>query len=341
MGSTRVSPADLIISSESLNPPEGEFNELQLTETLLQIAKKELREDKCSREQCLQQLRIWMSKNDDIQDTRSDDLFLLRFLRVKKFSVPMAQQVLLKYMNLRKTFPHMTHDLDFLGTRINEIISAGYIFTSPIRDKFGRRVVIINARHFNPKIYSSEEQAKAHFITYETLMEEHENQILGLTHVGDFSGVTAGHVTNWNPTEFARVFKWGEQSLPMRHKEIHLVNVPASLKWLIDFVKTRVSPKIKNRLNCYVSEKDLPKHMDVDCLPLELGGKIPMIEMIESWKIELAKKRDSLLRLDEMKLLSDQGITSSRNPDKTNQNGTNFVAHFESLSGSFRKLEID
>lgn len=317
-------------------------NESVLSESLLKIAKKELREDKCTRDQSLEQFRNWLLKNEDVQNVRMDDHFLLRFLRAKKFSVPMAEQTLLKYLNVRRTFPHMTTGLDFLDSRLNDIVTCGYIFATPKRDKNGRRVVIINAKCFNAKQYTSSDQAKAHFLTYEFLMEDPQTQVLGLTHVGDFSGVTTAHITNWNPTEFARIFKWGEQSLPLRHKEIHLVNVPSTLKWMIDFVKNRVSSKIRQRLNIYTNDKDLFKAVDIECLPLELGGKMPQSEMVELWKRELIEKRDIILQLDEMKLLSDRGILrkSSHNSEKSTNQPT-FVSQIESIQGSFRKLEFD
>lgn len=321
---------------------QGSDGSIVLSESLLKIAKRELREDKCTREQSLEQLRNWVLKNEDLQNVRCDDTFLLRFLRAKKFSVPMAEQTLLKYLNIRRTFPHMATKLDFLEPRLSDLIEQGYIFAVPKRDKHGRRVVIINAKGLNPKIHTSCDQAKAHFITYECLMEDQETQITGLSHVGDFAGVTTSHVTNWNPTEFARIFKWGEQSLPMRHKEIHLINVPSTLKWLIDFVKNRVSSKMKNRLIIYGSDKELMKAVDPECLPQEMGGTMPMREMIELWKQELAGKRDMMLALDQSTLLSDRGIQrrSSYNSEKTST-GTNFVSQIESIEGSFRKLEFD
>lgn len=35
---------------------------------------------------------------------------------------------------------------------------------------------------------------RAHFLTYETLMDNEENQVLGFTHVGDFGGMSAAFV---------------------------------------------------------------------------------------------------------------------------------------------------
>lgn len=55
----------------------------------------------------------------------ADPKFLLRFLRVKKFSVPMAQQTLLKYLNMRQVLPHLSLQLDYLNPSIKAIIDNG------------------------------------------------------------------------------------------------------------------------------------------------------------------------------------------------------------------------
>jgi len=100
-------------------------NDYVLCEKILQIARQELREDEAIREQSLQNFYTWINKNADIKNIRCDDNFLLRFLRVKKFSLPMAQQTLLKYLNLRKTFPEMATKLDFLDPVLNDLITKG------------------------------------------------------------------------------------------------------------------------------------------------------------------------------------------------------------------------
>lgn len=186
--------------------------------------------------------------------------------------------------------------------------------------------------------------AKAYFIVLETLLEDPENQVLGFTHVCDITGITAAHITNWNPTDFARILKWGEQSLPARHKSVHCVNVPSTVKFVLDFAKSKVSPKMKERFQAHTSVYELHKKVDKSCLPLEMGGMIPIDEMINSWIAEMDAKRDNLIALDKMILHSDRGIVR-RHGDKNNNNSNDkyaaMQANFESLSGSFRKLEVD
>lgn len=61
---------------------------------------------------------------------------------------------------------------------------------------------------------------------------------------------------------------------------------------------------------------------------------MPMAEMIDMWKRELASKRDLMMALDKMKILSDKGIIRSDNNNNNKSPG-------DSISGSFRKLEVD
>lgn len=114
----------------------------EISELARKIAKSELREDKEMREACLKQLREWVSKNKDLENVRLDDDFLLRFLRNKKFSITMAQQQLLKYLNMRKVINHLISNIDFLEDGVRHLIENGYIMVSPIRDRYGRRTIL-------------------------------------------------------------------------------------------------------------------------------------------------------------------------------------------------------
>lgn len=55
--------------------------------------------------------------------------------------------------------------------------------------------------------------ARVHMITYETLMNDEVNQVLGFAHFADAKGITMSHVTLWSPTEFATIVKWGEVNI--------------------------------------------------------------------------------------------------------------------------------
>lgn len=55
-----------------------------------------------------------------------DSNFLLRFLRVKKYSVPMAQEAIERYLLLRKTdYGHMFQNVDMKIPNINALLDLG------------------------------------------------------------------------------------------------------------------------------------------------------------------------------------------------------------------------
>ncbi|XP_017774944.1 PREDICTED: alpha-tocopherol transfer protein-like [Nicrophorus vespilloides] len=310
---------------------EMKIRDENLLDAVAKTATRELREDESTRRQCLRAFRDWVKAHQDIENCLTDDSFLLRFLRAKKFSIPMAQQTLLKYLNLRKKFKHIFYDLDCQDTKVNELMDKGYIFASPYRDNFGRRVILTIASKLDPNRFTSTDMARAHIITYETLLDEEENQILGFTYFGDGAKVGVGHVSMWSVTEFATLMKWGEQSCPIRHKALHIINLQSTFKYVIEFAANRVSEKLRDRFKLHSSVNEMLQFLPAEVLPKEYGGIMPMAEMIALWKKELASKRERLLSFDAMNLLSDRCIMRRRNRS----------TDIETLQGSFRKLEVD
>jgi len=55
-----------------------------------------------------------------------DDNFLLRFLRAKKFSLPLAQEALERYLLLRQTFGRqLFNELDITCPRLEKLLELG------------------------------------------------------------------------------------------------------------------------------------------------------------------------------------------------------------------------
>jgi hypothetical protein len=132
-------------SKNKENDSKSSKNQDSVSDVAKKVAKSELREDKEIREESLKQMREWLAKNFDVENVRTDDRWLLRFLRNKKYSIPMAQQQLLKYLNMRRVMEHMTVNLDFLDESVRPFFDNGYICVSPIRDRLGRRTILYSA----------------------------------------------------------------------------------------------------------------------------------------------------------------------------------------------------
>ena len=114
-------------------------------------------------------------------------------------------------------------------------------------------------------------------VTFETLMDDENNQILGFSYVGDAKGVGPSHVSMWNITEFATLTKWAEvtlnkkfsteahnlcfqHSFPIRHKSFHIMNLPPAVKYVMDFAKSRLSSKLRDRMFVSMTENEDVRH---------------------------------------------------------------------------------
>lgn len=266
------------IMSKAITPPDEYVP--SLSAELYAKAEQELRETEASRAHALQAMRDWCASNARITTCRLDARFLLRFLRAKKFSLPMAQESLERYLLLRKSyngqiFTNMNIQLQPLG----ELLAAGYMFALPGRDALGRRIIMTRPRVFDPSRHINMELLKIHGLTYEVLMECEQNQIRGVVHVVDVAGVGMPYMTIFTPKEAARIVKNSERTLPMRHKEIIGVNLHGSIRFAVDFALSIVSEKMRKRIK-FCSLPELGQFVDVALLPKEYGGVQPMAEMI-------------------------------------------------------------
>lgn len=125
MGKGSPTPEDQLRPFDLASLYQADKYICKLTPDLKQVAKKELREEDKTREQALEQMRQWIRKTSYIRDCRLDANFLLRFLRQKKFSVPMAQETLVKYISMRQNNPHWFHGSSMHDPIVLDLINRG------------------------------------------------------------------------------------------------------------------------------------------------------------------------------------------------------------------------
>jgi hypothetical protein len=323
----------LLIPNLETKPDEYDSYQCTLSAKYKEIAKEELREDENVRSQALTQLREWIAKHPNIKRCRTDAPFLLRFLRTKKYSVPVACELLEKYLTVRQMFPNWFHKLDINDPDIEAIIDSGYLFPLPQRDSQGRRIIFSFASHFDATKYTSAHMARTHGMVVEALMDDEESQVAGYIHITDEAGLTMNHISLWSLVDLKKMSKCIQVSSPMRHKESHFINIPSFANKVIEFALGLATDKLKKRIFLDKSLDDLKSRIDPALLPKELGGTIPMKEMIEQFKDDLKRQRAKTLALDDM-FIDLNGVPNwLANSDE---------GELESgMVGSFRKLEVD
>ncbi|XP_038121911.1 alpha-tocopherol transfer protein-like [Culex quinquefasciatus] len=305
-----------------------------LDERHLEKARNDLNETDENRSQSLAQMREWIAKHPHIQKCRTDSIFLLRFLRMRKFSVPMAQESLERYLTALRSFPQWFRNLDPLDGEIRHLNKAG-VLTNLGRDLLGRTVVLIRVRAFDTERFPSASLIRQIMLLLETTIDEEESQINGYVVVADYLAVSLKLLSVWSLTDVSNTAESLFQSFPMRIQEIHAIGVPRFLKILIDLTLSYMSEKIRNRVYCHKSLDDAKKHLELSLLTTDYEGGTQNPDQLTEDFIKCAeRKRTQLLLMDEME------IDTSRYQFGGQQNTV--VSEIEAgMVGSFKKLNVD
>ncbi|EDS43951.1 conserved hypothetical protein [Culex quinquefasciatus] len=229
-----------------------------LDERHLQKARIDLNETQENRAQSLAQMRDWIAKHPHINKCRTDSTFLLRFLRMRKFSVPMAQESLERYLVTLRSFPQWFRNLDPLDGEIRLFNKAG-VLTSLGRDSLGRTVILLRARAFNPERFTSAHFVRQIMLLLETTIEEEESQINGYVVIADYEAISLKQLSVWSLNDVSNASDSLFQSFPLRIQEIHAIRVPRFFEMVSDLALSCMSEKIRNR----VTVLNLPMYSEI------------------------------------------------------------------------------
>lgn len=174
------------------------------------LAEEELRESDEVRRHALTAMREWLDQNPKIVKCRYDSSFLLRFLRAKKFSLPIVQQTLERYVMLREVFEDSVFtNVSLEEPNVADLLNRGLVFALPKRDPEGRRILLIRSKAIDPSKHTMRDVMRLFTITTDFLVEDEENQIRGFIYLVDAGGASMQMLTLATPKEAMRMIRNG------------------------------------------------------------------------------------------------------------------------------------
>lgn len=308
--------------------------------TIEDLAYHELGETKQNRERSLDLIRAWVSSQEHLKGCCRDDaklrlndpeckyarMFLLRFLRVNKFSMRKATSMLDSYIKMRCDYPHWYQGLGNWesDSRFMELIECGYIFVAPGRDKLGRKVVVNLAKECDASKYTSSDIMRAMMATIETLfVMDEETQIKGLSYIFYCKGLTLSHTRLFSPMDMARMFTGCDHNIPLRHRAMFIVSMPYGMGSLLNVGKNFLGP-VKKRIHVISNVPALLEASnqllnDPDIMPIDIigeNGKYSALEMAAMWKQHVKDHKEYLQIIDD--LIIEKVPEKIKNQEKNN-----------------------
>ncbi|XP_053374066.1 alpha-tocopherol transfer protein-like [Mercenaria mercenaria] len=214
---------------------------------LIKLAKEELNEIPEKRAEDVNTLRKRIQKHPGL-NIRTDDAYLLKFLRASAFDQDAAYTLLLKYFELKADEKNKQLFTDLRSAAVKHVVESGVVGLLPHRDKQGRRVLVLRPGKLDPSQFGPPDIFKASFMLIIKLAEDEETQIRGCVVLYDMKDMGFGQMTHISPFYAKRSVMLFQDSVPVRFKYIHVVNEPAVFDYLLALAKPFMSQQTVDKM---------------------------------------------------------------------------------------------
>lgn len=221
-----------------------------LNSSLQAVAREQLFEETDKINENLDILKEWIRKSAHLR-ARTDDQFLVTFLRGCKFSIEMAKKKLDMFYTLRTHIPEMLGDRDPLDEKLHRIIKLGVGLPLPNTESPGSpRLMLMRPGVYNANEFTMQEVMKVSMMVNDIMMIEDDNTIVaGQIGVCDLQGVTMAHFLQMQPSLMKKMTMLMQDGLPVRQKGVHYINAPSSFEKIFNIFKSFLNDKMKSRVS--------------------------------------------------------------------------------------------
>ncbi|KAL1430471.1 hypothetical protein MTO96_039460 [Rhipicephalus appendiculatus] len=242
-------------------------------EDLRNVAQKELGETAAVKEQALNQLRQ-LILGEPLLDCPTNEDFLVKFLRARKYDVQSAFKNVQKYFKVRSDYPEMFKELTPSNVPFNDACREHRLLTvSRKTDPEGRAVLRYRIGAWNTDICSLNDFFRIALIHTEHVLLREEFQIRGIVAILDIRGLSVFHIAHYTPSAIKKFITLFQDCLPLRIKAVYIINDHALFDILFTIAKPFMNAKLVERIRILGYDcEELHNLVPDDVIPKEHGG---------------------------------------------------------------------
>ncbi|XP_078722425.1 alpha-tocopherol transfer protein-like [Lampetra fluviatilis] len=260
---------------------------------LVEVARQELQEKPEWRLRDIQALRDMLKEHPEIP-APTDDGFLLRFLRARKFDYDKALLLIDNYYKCRRVWPDVF--VNFYPSSVRHVLEAGVVTALPQPDAQGRRIIVLRPGLWNPAVAPATDMLRVLYMTLEMLVRQEETQVCGLVVLADYAGLGLAHASHLGPAFARRVATVLQDAFPVRVKAVNIFNEPIIMKAIFAIVKPFLKEKLQKRYYFHGSDlSSLHRSLPPGVLPNEYGGAAGPLDA-QRWALTLLDWEPFFLR---------------------------------------------
>lgn len=117
-------------------------------------------------------------------------------------------------------------------------------------DQDGRRILIVHCGEvWDPKKVTSEQLFRIFYLIHLAALIEESTQVRGVVVIMDFAGLGMKQIRSLTPSWSKRLLTFIQEAMPLRMKQVHMVNQP----YLFNMVWALFKPFVQEKLSKRVS----------------------------------------------------------------------------------------
>ncbi|XP_017882037.2 alpha-tocopherol transfer protein-like [Ceratina calcarata] len=229
----------------------------------------------------------FVTAETDLKVPINNEAWLIRFLRPCKYYPESALNLAKNYYSFKVKHKNVYENLK--PSREKNIFEQNILTVLPNRDQHGRRILIIElGKKWKHNKCNLDEVFKGCVLYLEAAMLEPSTQIAGAIVIFDMDGLTLQQTWQFTPPFAKRIVDWLQDAVPLRIKNIHIINQPYVFNMVFALFKPFLREKLKSRIIFHGTDrKSLHKHISPKCLPSCYGGTLQLTQVTGSQWYEL------------------------------------------------------
>ena len=253
-------------------------------DTLLK-ARLELKEVPEKRMESIRQLRKAIESyrrhpgEEEVVFERTDNKFLLRFLRSRKFDQERALQVYVNYYKYRhKHREWLKDDVDLEDPGLKHIMESGVFAVLPTPLKDGSRGVCIFPSRWDFATMDPLQCSRVFFHLLDKLMENEEAQVHGVSILDNAENSSLQKLYQFMRTEVWRLGIELQDAFPARFKGLHFINQPWYISLIMSVIRPLLKQKHRDRFHAHGTDVgSFYQYIEPENLFADFGGFLPPI----------------------------------------------------------------
>ncbi|XP_017120157.1 uncharacterized protein LOC108141352 [Drosophila elegans] len=242
-----------------------------LVPELAEVARSQLGEESSKMVAKIEALRTWIAEQSYLE-ARTDDQFLVAFLRFCHWDVEVAKKRVLFYYTYKSKERELLKGR-LVDDKLMELARSGIFATLPNPiGPGGPRIHFTRMGHIEPSKHSVTEIFRFHAFRAEIELNTDDNwNVSGVVEIMDFTKIPYSLVLQFDPGMFKRMNAFLEHGIPANLVATHIVNASRETQFVLGLIRNVM--KQKELLHIHSNLESLQKAIGKEYLPVEMGGE--------------------------------------------------------------------